>query len=68
MLFIGVSSTCSKLEKHDLVVPLVNALGKKTFESKSLKDVAIRVAFEKGADGGNQDIVGVILRTSRSYL
>ena len=50
--------------KHDLIPPLVNALGKRTFKSKSLKDVAIQMAFYEGAKRGNQDIVEVILRTS----
>ena len=52
-----MSKTCSKLRRHDLVVPLVNALGKRTFKSKSLKDVAIQMAFYEGAKRGNQDIV-----------
>ena len=43
--------------KHDLVVPLVNALGKRTFKSESLKDAAIQMAFCEGAKRGNQDIV-----------
>ena len=46
-----------KAGRHDLVVPLVNALGKRTFKSKSLKDVAIQGAFCEGAERGNQDIV-----------
>ena len=40
-----------------MVVPLVNALGKRTFKSKRLKDVAIQKAFWEGAQRGNQDIV-----------
>ena len=36
-----------KAGKHDLVVPLVNALGKRTFKSKRLKYVAIQWAFWK---------------------
>ena len=40
-----------------MVVPLVNALGKRTFKSERLKDVAIQVAFYEGAKRGNQDIV-----------
>ena len=44
--------------KHDLVVPLVNALGKRTFKGKSLKNAAIQEAFEDGVRKGNQDIVG----------
>ena len=42
---------------HDLVVPLVNALGKKTFKSKRLRKKAIHEAFDLGAQNGNQDIV-----------
>ena len=40
-----------------MVVSLVNALGKRTFKSKYLEDVAIQVAFYEGAERGNQDIV-----------
>ena len=43
--------------KHDLVAPLVNALGKRTFNGKSLKEEAIQMAFYEGAERGNQDIV-----------
>ena len=43
--------------RHDLVVPLVKALGKRTFKSKSLKEGAIRMAFWEGAERGKQDIV-----------
>ena len=43
--------------RHDLVVPLVKALGKRTFKSKRLKEEAIRTAFAEGAKRGNQDIV-----------
>ena len=46
-------------ERHDLVVPLVNALGERAFNGRSLKEEAIRVAFYEGIEGGNQDIVGV---------
>ena len=56
----GCSSGVSNLfeaGRHDLVVPLVNALGKRTFKSNSLKDVAIQMAFCEGAKRGNQDIV-----------
>ena len=35
----------------------MNALGKRTFKRKSLKDVAIQWAFYEGAKRGNQDIV-----------
>ena len=43
--------------KHDLVVPLMNALGKRTFKSKRLKEEAIQRAFYEGARRGNQNIV-----------
>ena len=43
--------------RHDLVVPLVNALGKRTFKSNILKEEAIQMAFYEGAERGNQDIV-----------
>ena len=46
-----------KIGRHDLVVPLVNAFGKRIFKSKHLKDEAIQAAFYWGARGGNQDIV-----------
>ena len=46
-----------KAEKHDLVVPLVNALGKRTFKGKSLEEEAIQKAFWEGVKGGNQDMV-----------
>ena len=57
-LLIGVSENLFEAGRHDLVVPLVNALGKRTFKSDRLKDVAIRTAFREGAKRGNQDIVG----------
>ena len=38
----GGVSNLFKAGKHDLVVPLVNALGKRTFKSDRLKDVAIQ--------------------------
>ena len=44
-------------EKHDSVIPLINALEKRTFKSKNLKDVAIRWAFDEGAQRGIKDIV-----------
>ena len=40
-LFAGVSSNLFEAGRHDLVVPLVNALGKRTFKSD---------AFERGGD------------------
>ena len=45
--------------RHDLVVPLVNALGKRTFKSNRLKENAIQWAFYEGVKKSNQDIVGV---------
>ena len=44
-------------EKHDLVVPLVNALGKRTFKSDRLGEEAIHAAFHEGSRRCNQDIV-----------
>ena len=46
-----------KVGRHDLVVPLVDALGKRTFRSARLKDLVIRHAFYEGADRGNQYFV-----------
>ena len=43
--------------RHDLVVPLVNALGKRTFKRDHLKEWAIQMAFHEGAERGKQDIV-----------
>ena len=54
--------------KHDLVVPLVNALGKRTFKSKSLKEEAIQTAFREGAYKRQSRHCGVILRTSCDHL
>ena len=51
-----------------MVVPLVNALGKRTFKSESLKDAAIQKAFYEGAERGNQDIVENITNILRSPL
>ena len=45
--------------RYDLVVLLVNALGRRTFKSDRLKDVAIRMAFLEGTKRGNQDLVGL---------
>ena len=53
----GGVSNLFEAEKHDLVVPLVKALGKRTFKSDRLRDVAIQMAFYEGAKRGNQDIV-----------
>ena len=43
--------------RHDLIVPLVNALGKRTSNGDRLKEGATRTAFEQGACRDNQDIV-----------
>ena len=44
-------------EKHDSVIPLINALEKRQFNGRNLKDVAIRQAFYRGAFRGINDIV-----------
>ena len=46
-----------RVGRHDLVAPLVDALGKRTFKIDRLKEVAIQQAFYKGTKWGNQDIV-----------
>ena len=43
--------------RHDLVVPFVNALVKRTFNGERLKEEAIEGAFCGGAKGDKQDIV-----------
>ena len=43
--------------RHDLVVPLVNAFGRRASNDMSLKEKAIQEAFYEGAKRGNQDIV-----------
>ena len=57
--------------RHDLVVPLVNALGERTFKSDRLKEEAIQTAFYQWTKRGNQAIVGVYCEhpaiTSREY-
>ena len=67
---LGVSNLF-KAGKHDLVVPLVNALGKRTFKSNILKDEAIWMAFRGGARRGNRDIVKLYCKhpavTSEEY-
>ena len=55
-VYLGVENLF-KAGKHDLVVPLINALGTRTFRSDRLREEAIRLAFEKGARRGDQDIV-----------
>ena len=45
MAVVGVSYNLFEAGKHDLVAPLVNALGKRTFKSKRLKDVAIQMGI-----------------------
>ena len=44
-------------KKHDSVIPLINALGKRPFNGRKLKDVAIQWAFYQGARRGIKDIV-----------
>ena len=44
-------------KKHDSVIPLINALEKRQFNGRNLKDVAIREAFYEGALRGIKDIV-----------
>ena len=36
-------------KKHDSVIPLINALEKRQFNGRNLKDVAIQEAFYEGA-------------------
>ena len=57
-----------KAGKHDLVVPLVNALGKRTFKSKSLKDVAIQKAFREGTERATKTSLDYIANILRSPL
>ena len=57
-VYWGVESLF-RAERHDLVAPLVNALGKRTFKSERLKEEAIQAAFYVGARKGNQDVVGL---------
>ena len=44
-----------RARRPDLVVPFVNALGKKTSKGERLKEKAIQMAFCVGANKGNQD-------------
>ena len=44
-------------KKHDSVIPLINALEKRQFNGRSLKNVAIQRAFYQGAWRGIKDIV-----------
>ena len=57
--------------RHDLIAPLVNALGERTFKSDRLKEQAIHTAFVTGANRGNQDIVELYYEhptiTSKEY-
>ena len=46
-----------RAERHDLIVPLVDALEKKMFKRDRLKEQAIHTAFCNGADRDKQDIV-----------
>ena len=44
-------------KKHDSVIPLINALEKRPFNGRKLKNVAIQWAFYQGAWRGIKDIV-----------
>ena len=44
-------------KKHDSVIPLINALEKRQFNDRNLKDAAIQKAFYEGARRGIKDIV-----------
>ena len=44
-------------KKHDSVIPLINALEKRQFNGRKLKNVAIQKAFYQGALSGIKDIV-----------
>ena len=44
-------------KKHDSVIPLINALEKRQFNGRNLKNAAIRQAFKIGARRGIKDIV-----------
>ena len=46
-----------EIKEHDSSIPLINALESRMFNGRSLKKVAIRVAFEKGTINGITDIV-----------
>ena len=54
--------------RHDLIAPLVNALGKRTFNGRNLKDAAIQWAFEEGTRKRQSKHCGIVLRISCSYL
>jgi hypothetical protein len=44
-------------KKHDSVIPLIDALEKRTFIGRKLNDIAIRKAFDEGAHRRIKDIV-----------
>ena len=44
-------------KKHDSVIPLINALEKRQFNGRNLKNVAIQKHFIEGASRGIKDIV-----------
>ena len=52
----GVSNLFNA-KKHASVIPLINALEKRQFNGRNLKDVAIQQAFHQGAKRGIKDIV-----------
>jgi hypothetical protein len=46
-----------KANKHDSVIPLIDALEKRTFNGRRFKNVAVQCAFYEGACYGIKDIV-----------
>ena len=54
---MGCPSICSIAKKYDSVIPLINALEKRPFNGRNLKDVAIQRAFYEGALRGIKYIV-----------
>ena len=46
-----------RADMSSLVIPLVEALGERTFRGENLKDIAIIRAFNRGASKGVQSIV-----------
>ena len=57
-----------KAGRHDLVVPLVNALGKRTFKSKRLKEEAIQGHFMKELKEAIKTLWNYITNILRSLL
>ena len=52
-----VSSDLFDAKKHDSVIPLINALEKRLFNGRNLKNAAIQQAFCYGAIRGIKNIV-----------